>query len=310
MKFTLMHWSDSHAMLAGTNAAISVLNSFDADIKIHTGDICQNVFENDISYANLQSSYLVIGNHDSLLSAGADPAGCHWDMMPTLKQKYEKFFKPYISNRTNVVQNVNETWWYKRFDDKKVLFIGLDCCVDATTAAMENLWFGNQLQWAIENGYYVVIASHIIDQTRTPIFNGFTTGGTYFTGNWGVTSIDGKWYKMVKLADTTVHNYVSNGCKVILRIYGHEHPDAFFNYDGFPSFCVGSTLHDSYNDVSRRDDANYTSCAVVNKYVFDSSLNTITMYRLGAGNSTSGFKRKMLCYDLTKKAVVSTCSRY
>lgn len=314
MKIKFIHWSDSHGFALGSNMANACIDSADGlDFAIHTGDACQNSFEDDISYAQLSNSLFVLGNHDAVNRSGiaALPEDYDdWADKPTQEQLYNKFFKPNVA-AWGVEMEANTTWWKKKFAEKGFMVIGLDSTVRDADNAKQQAWFQQTLEECVTENLIAVIASHIVEyRVSNPIVCNFSYLHYYYPlhegGSWSDYT---SWYPSVNRVMDIAETYVqTRGLKVACWLCGHEHADALFGHRSFPIVVCGSTMIDKWNNVARTSE-NYTARAVMNLCEYDSEQDTLTLWRLGADGCSGGNRRKMCCYSNKKKRVVSSCSR-
>lgn len=311
MKIRFLHWTDSHGYAVGSNYTNACIKGIpDLDFSIHTGDACKNSFGDDASYARLGDSFFVVGNHDAINASGIGslPDGYdNWADRPSQEALFAKFFQPNIAG-WGVQMKPNETWWKRRFPDKKLTLVGLDITVTGEALEREREFLNSVLAEARNNGDRLIFASHIVEHLAMPVPCAFTFHHYYRQG--GRWSDYSGWYPFMNESINTVAQYAASAdVKVIAWLCGHEHADAFFTHRPFPIIVCGSTIIDGYNNLSRSEDEALTSRAAMNLCEYDDRLDTLRIYRLGADNCTGGSRRKMLVYNLGERRIVSSCSR-
>lgn len=311
MKIRFLQWTDSHGYAVGSNYTNSCIGGIpDLDFAIHTGDVCRSSFSDDSSYAQLSNSLFVVGNHDVVNSSGIGslPSGYDdWADQPSPSNIYTKFFQPNVA-KWGVTMNEGETWWKKRFPEKNLCIVGLDSTTRGQQLVKQRAFLDKVLKECTDNNDKVIFASHFVEHGIMPVPCCFTFLHYYMHG--GQWSDYSGWYPFINECMETVTNYVNNtGLKVIAWVCGHEHADAFFTHRPFPVIVCGSTIIDSWNNLSRSEGNALTSRACMNLYEYDDELDTLRIYRLGADNATGGARRKMLVYDVGQRRIVSACSR-
>ena len=296
MIFRFAQISDTHNsnLTAYANALLDDIPYL--DFKCHTGDIVQNYFEQGISNAGFDSHLVVLGNHDMLLQSGVNPIQYDWTKQPTQAQAYNLFFNPYKAQTGITIPN-NTSWWFKDFDDKAVRVIGLNCHVLGDAKTTQATWLEATLSEVIVKNYKVVILSHIAPDLTKSVLSTFTD--LYEPEHDSVREA----HSFIQESRTIIDDYISNGGNIICGLYGHEHCDLFLNNSGVPEFVIGSTVINNYNNVQRTN--NTTSSVVVNLYEYDDFLQTLKVWRLGAGDLKNGRFRKLLTWSYNKKEIIS-----
>ena len=296
----ILHISDTHAFSQGISDALALKAYVDPDIAVCSGDMVQDYFEQSVSADLLSSFACTIGNHDSILKAGTDPNGYHWDMQPTAAQEYEKFIKP--SNEP-LEKVEGHSYWSADISDY-ITVLGLnDTALDGELSA-QSAWLAGKLQQCADENRKVIVASHFFPSTASVKKDTTFTCKNYYksyTNNVGLNA----QYPAILDIQTRLQEHKE---LILFSMHGHEHADAV----GFSSYnnhvIIGSVLIDKYNDVLRSNDA-YTSRTVANLYeISDDNPRYLTIYRLGANICATGVIRSMIAIDLQAHEVVSCYS--
>lgn len=309
----IAHVTDSHEDITGLKSAANALTAVgDCDLIIHTGDISNNCFEDSINNAiSLLPTYAaIIGNHDSILQKALDPAGYRWEIQPTLKQKYNKYFL----NRTpeNVSIEKDKTWWYCNLKDVRV--IGIDYTTRGDDYYDQWYWLESQLEDCERLDKPVFIASHAVSRKRIVRRESDFTAAksleymldSMYPDTLGLYPMQSKSYEIV------VNHCDEHGLKVLAWIYGHEHADVLMTSDNnnkFPMIILGSSIHDPYNDVVRSNTPNYRDDAVVNVYEWSDDTDSLLITRYGECSCYSGCLRDFTAYDFDRSEFVSKEAR-
>lgn len=301
----ILHISDSHGFALGMQDIVAFSKAYPVDMFVHTGDICQDAFEDDITYAAPQNYALTLGNHDMILRQGIDPSGNHWEQQPTQEQAYDKFFKNYYAANNLSIQ-AGKTWWYRDIGNVRVL--GLNSCTMGAALTEQAAWLNTILEECMRGGKSVVVFSHYPD-IRDTVYPCSFTCEKYYSKN-GITGASDALYGGVAMFFDTVQAYYTRGLKVLGWFCGHEHADAIVTSHGFPVVIIGSMRIDDYNDLYRAT-TGHTVRTIANLYEFDEELNVLQIFRIGADCKYSGAGRRlMLSYDLSERRVVAQCSAY
>lgn len=293
------------------NITDAIKSRDDIDFVVSTGDMCRDFFENDITYATNRLDYACcIGNHDAIMGRATDPMGYRWEIQPTQKQLYEKFFAPY-KNKMGITINKNTSYWYKEFEELAVISIDYT----ARGAAYYNQWYWLEhlLNVYSKKKKPIFIMSHQMYYKNKVVYNcEFTYNEYYIAWNYySKKNSDNIYNFMIKSYDL-VEWYMQNaGLKVICWIGGHEHADcAYYSVNNnYPLFTIGSGLHDGYNDLTRTNNNNWRKDAVVNIYDYNPSSKSLVVTRLGSQSCYGGELRDMIAYEYDKNKFVSREAR-
>lgn len=314
MTFRFAQWSDPHGYTNGADLTNALIGSIpNLDCTINCGDTVHQLFGDDISYAHLENSLFVLGNHERIINFNGD----FERNPPSQMELYQKFMQPYV-NGWGVTINFSDydTWWYKDYQSSKVRVIGIDCCVHDALVDKELDWLQSLLDESRKLGYAVLIASHEITTASSP-----TVVDCNFTDRWYFEKSGAGWpdtsnaelYPLVDKAYKAVNDFANNGGRVIAWLYGHEHADGIMLSRGisnkYPHVIIGSTLIDRFNDTYRDNSTYNTSRACVNYFEYDDVLGSLRLYRFGADGCVGGQIRKMLVYDYVSESFVASCGR-
>lgn len=302
----ILHISDSHGFALGMQDIVAFEKAYPVDMFVHTGDICQDYFEQDITYASPSNFALTLGNHDMILKQGIDlENGNHWEMQPTQQQAYDKFFKNYYAANGITIQP-GKTWWYRDLGNVRVL--GLNSCTIGSALTEQAAWLNSMLDECMREKKSVAVFSHYAD-ARDVVYPCSFTCERYYSEN-GISGTNEATYGGVSMFFNTVQSYYTRGLKVLGWFCGHEHADAIVTSHGFPVVIIGSMIIDDYNDLYRAY-TGHTVRTLANLYEIDEELGVLRIFRIGADCKYSGAGRRlMLSYDLNEERVVSQCSAY
>nr|DAT96596.1 MAG TPA: purple acid phosphatase [Caudoviricetes sp.] len=276
----LLHISDSHGYADGTNDAISLAEDLNAHL-VHTGDWVKSIITHDSSYAPIERFLFAVGNHD--VCTGEESNG-----LPVRAQNsaiVSKYFDGFDSVR-GIVRESDKTYWYK--DIGQLRIIGIDQFMSGSELADELAW----LEHIIDGCRYCVILAHMTLREASVLDCSMSCysywHGRDFAGDinaWGKDSI-ASVYSMLQ----------QHREKVMCVLCGHDHADGVFMTDGFPTFVVGSTSIDGYNNVSRSREKLIDRC-VANVIDIEPGVS-IVVRRLGAFARATGERAFIFTYDM------------
>lgn len=307
MHFRIAHWSDPHGSVQAasmTNNLIDMLPNVDA--VVNTGDVVQDLYDNDISYAALSKSMLCVGNHDALLDYNNTVnTSEHPESVATGEQQYNKFIKPF-KDSWGVVTKGNTPNWYKDYPEQRIRLISIGVHIRTSENELTESIAKEFLNGAKILGYSVIIITHEIDSTKNnAILNTFSTF-SYYTrihGYWPDADLPNDW-PFVLVMQNIADEFVNTGGKIILWLNGHEHSDGFFIRKNYPIFALGSSKIDVWNDVTRTE-SNATTDVVMNLYDIDTERNIIVCNRLGSCSLIGGGYRKSITFDVEHGKVLT-----
>lgn len=304
----ILHWTDPH----GTNDTVSqtkvLADMMGVDANVCTGDLVPDYFEQDVSSMDLTDTLFIIGNHDVILESGTNPSGYDWNQKPTEKQAYDKYFKKYANKQFKM--NENQTWWYKTWSDRKVIMLGLDVQATGIAKTAQMAWLGGKLQWAKEKGYAVIVLGHAPVSTVACVRNSWLDRHYYTDLKPDTSGFEG-YYPMLQESYNAVCDWADAGGNVAMWLVGHEHADSLFaggKESKFPMVSVCSTISDRYGDLYRGEAGSVDAvCANYMEYVPEES--ALRLYRLGAGRSRSGTKRRCCVWGYREGAWIEWLDR-
>ena len=297
----LFHFSDVHGDAIETERISNVYQDLvnKCDDVICTGDIVALRYSNDATFmtdGSMSKNYLLaIGNHDVL----TDENGFDFTQRATQEQQYAKFFAPNIAN-WGVTYTSNKTYYYKDYSAKKIRFIVLNNMLTSTDATDQLTWLETTLADAITNDYSVVIGMHY------PVY-GFTKIDCAFTRrDREIPSADCCDISICQKVQT----FIDDGGDFICYIGGHKHGDYIGYSSAYPaqiSILVDSANRqqsNQYSDLMRVDGE--ISQDLYNVVVFDKSISTIKIIRIGCDVDNYMRHRDMLCINYQTKNILSS----
>lgn len=286
----LLHISDTHAFAEGTRDAVALSQRLGIPL-VHTGDMVQDYYGQDIAYAYPGTMLFCIGNHDV------------WTK--TLPRQYTEqsklyatYYAPYASGR-NCVQTAPDTWWYKDIED--VRLISLDCLCDGSVMARQLTWLEN----AIAECDWCVVLSHMAPRSLQPHACCLTCSAYYST-----TFVSPEEQGQMQYTPGLKQLYdalLPHKDKILIELCGHEHADCFGMAPDWPVSVIGSTIIDSYNNVYRSTNTVQNRCVANLVRIYPSDFCAI--YRLGAIGRTNGERGRMVVYDYKTNRFSSEVSR-
>lgn len=272
----LLHISDTHGYADGTNDAISLAADLNAHL-VHTGDWVRSIITHDSSYAPIDRFLFAVGNHD--VCTGEESNG-----LPVRAQNSSivtKYFEGFDNTR-GIVREPDKTYWYKDIEELRI--IGIDQFMSGNDFADEMAW----LERIIDGCQYCAILAHMTLRDASVIDCSMSCysywHGRDFAGDsaaWGKDSIASVYALLQKHRE-----------KVMCVLCGHDHADGVFMLGGFPTFIVGSTHIDGYNNVSRSTDKLISRC-VANLVDIEPGVSVVVR-RLGAFDRATG-ERAIIC---------------
>lgn len=286
----LLHISDTHAFAEGTRDAVALSRQLGIPL-VHTGDMVQDYYGQDITYAYPGAMLFCIGNHDV------------WTK--TLPRQYTEqsklyatYYAPYASGR-NCVQTAPDTWWYK--DIENVRLISLDCLCDGSVMARQLTWLEN----VIAECEWCVVLSHMPPRSLQPHACCLTCSAYYSTTFVSPENQGQMPYTpgLKQLYDALL----PHKDKILVELCGHEHSDCIGMAPDWPVSVIGSTIIDSYNNVYRSPDTVQNRC--VANLVRIAPGDFYAIYRLGAIGRTTGERGRMVVYDYKTKRFSTMVSR-
>lgn len=286
----LLHISDTHGFAEGTRDAVALSQHLGIPL-VHTGDMVQDHYGQDIAYAYPGTMLFCIGNHDV------------WTQ--TLPRQYTEqtklyttYYAPYTSGR-DCVQIAPDTWWYK--DIEGVRLISLDCLCDGNVMARQLTWLEN----VIAGCEWCVVLSHMAPRSLQPHACCLTCSAYYSTTFVSPAEQDQMQYTpgLKQLYDALL----PHKGKILVELCGHEHADCLGMAPDWLVSVIGSTLIDSYNNVYRSTDTVQNRC--VANLVRIAPGDFCAIYRLGAIGRTNGERGRMVVYDYKTKRFSTEVSR-
>lgn len=286
----LLHISDTHAFAEGTRDAVALSQRLGIPL-VHTGDMVQDHYGQDITYAYPGTMLFCIGNHDV------------WTK--TLPRQYTEqsklyatYYEPYASGR-NCAQTAPDTWWYKDIED--VRLISLDCLCDGSVMARQLTWLEN----VIAECEWCVVLSHMAPRSLQPHACCLTCSEYYGTTFVSPEEQDQMQYTpgLKQLYDALL----PHKDKILIELCGHEHSDCIGMAPDWPVSVIGSTLIDGYNNVYRSTGNVQNRC--VADLVRIAPGEFCAIYRLGAIGRTNGDRGRMVVYDYKTKRFSANVSR-
>lgn len=304
----ILHWSDPHGSIAKVSQTKALADMMGVDANVCTGDLVPDYYEQDISSMNLDDTLFILGNHDVILQSGTNPTEYDWSKKPTMAQAYAKYFRKYAGKAFTI--NENQTWWHREWSDKKIMMIGLDVQATGSDATTHMEWLGSKLQWAKGNGYSVIVLGHAPVSSLSCLRNSWLDRHYYTSLTPDTSGFEG-WYPFIRQSYNAVCDWADAGGNVAMWLTGHEHADSLFvggNASKFPLVSVSSTVADRYSDLFRAADGTVNAvCANYMEYVPEESV--LRMYRLGAGRSRNGTKRRCCVWDYRESAWIEWLDR-
>lgn len=286
----LLHISDTHAFAEGTRDAVALSQRLGIPL-VHTGDMVQDYYGQDIAYAYPGTMLFCIGNHDV------------WTK--TLPRQYTEqsklyatYYAPYASGR-NCVQTAPDTWWYKDIED--VRLISLDCLCDGSVMARQLTWLEN----VIAEREWCVVLSHMAPRSLQPHACCLTCSAYYST-----TFVSPEEQGQMQYTPGLKQLYdalLPHKDKILIELCGHEHADCFGMAPDWPVSVIGSTIIDSYNNVYRSTNTVQNRCVANLVRIYPGDFCAI--YRLGAIGRTNGERGRMVVYDYKTNRFSSEVSR-
>lgn len=286
----LLHISDTHAFAEGTRDAVALSQRLGIPL-VHTGDMVQNYYGQDITYAYPGTMLFCIGNHDA------------WTK--TLPRQYTEqsklyatYYAPYASGR-NCAQTAPDTWWYK--DIEGVRLISLDCICDGGVMARQLTWLEN----VIAECEWCVVLSHMAPRSLQPHACCLTCTEYYSTTFVSPEEQDQMQYTpgLKQLYDALL----PHKDKILIELCGHEHSDCIGMAPDWLVSVIGSTIIDGYNNVYRSTGTVQNRC--VANLVRIAPGDFCAIYRLGAIGRTNGERGRMVVYDYKTKRFSANVSR-
>lgn len=286
----LMHISDTHGFAEGTRDAVALSQRLGIPL-VHTGDMVQDHYGQDIMYAYPGTMLFCIGNHDVWTES--------FPRQYTEQAKlYATYYAPYASGR-DCVQTAPNTWWYK--DIAGVRLISIDCMCDGSDMARQLAWLEN----VIAGCEWCVVLSHMAPRSLQPHACCLTCSEYYSTTFVSPAEQDQMQYTpgLKQLYDALL----PHKGKILIELCGHEHADCLGMAPDWPVSVIGSTLIDSYNNVYRSTDTVQNRC--VANLVRIAPGDFCAIYRLGAIGRTNGERGRMVVYNYKTKRFGAEVSR-
>ena len=305
----VLQWSDTHHNDANVRATISLIPTVpQLDMPIHCGDIVEDHYPQELGAFDPTVSCAVIGNHDTIDESGTNPSGYEWYKQPSQSVLYQKYFSK-MKDKFGLHMEPDTTWWSKEFEDKGVLFIGLNDTVLDDVMTKELEFVKERVSYAESKGYAIAVAKHGPSNMYNGVKCNFTA--TYMRGAAFITDKVSYNDTYSLAGEKLLSPIMQSRCRVLYVLAGHEHGDGFGyitrnDSSRVPYIHVGSGIVDIYNDVARGN-ATVTSNVVCNMIDYVPEQDALRIYRLGADTSYGGIPRKMLTFSYGANRIVSSC---
>lgn len=304
---TILQWSDAHAKTNNVTATQNVITSATADAVVNCGDLVDQYFESGIANINLAKTLCVVGNHDAILQAGTAGSKYQWNMQPTQTQLRNRYIDPLVKN-FDVSSPDGSTWWKKLVNGNMLVGIN-DTLIEKNLVETQLNWFKSVLAECIANNYPVVVIKHAPSRYTQLIDCNFTCKKAFEKKSAEIEEYASSYPQ----CDACISELVTTAAKVLCVIHGHDHYDAFgyitkADTTKIPVIGINSTQVDSWGDLARSENLLDSATIVMNKIDYDSDVDALRVYRLGANGSALGCFRKMLVHSYKDNQVVTTCS--
>ena len=278
---SILHLSDIHGDKKCWDRMIAFKQKYKdyIDDAICTGDLVASTFGDDKTYlANGGDEVmLVIGNHDAAKSA--------WNTYDTTSQEcYEGLLAPYIEN-WGVTSETNKCYYFKDYVTQKIRLIVLDATVGSNDSdehwnGTQLLWLVDKLDWAKQNSYSVIIATHywaVGSSGRTYVDCTFTCKTPLSEGEWVMPSD----------ILTAVQSFIDAGGIFICYLSGHTHRDFVYYPTNYPKQLgivvdCGAGYISATNVCDEARVAGTKSIDAFNIYGFDVTRKIIKVVRIGS----------------------------
>lgn len=284
---TLLHFTDLHGDGANLQRIAEILDKYDLDDAIHTGDTVASYYTDSVNFwANCDGAEKilnVVGNHDVRTSDGQGSWVEDVENVTTESVVYNKFFAPYVENWGLTDTEDGKCYYYKDYTEHSVTIrlIVLDIMHNTSE---QTTWFENTLADATEKGYHVVVAKHCFNGGEIPVKCTFT--GLTRTSERS-RYYDTKWtYKDSLDCQPIVQRYIEMGLNFVCYLAGHSHYDCIAVNPLYPKQIVvvaasangnGTILHsDYYREIGTR------SQDLFNIVTIEPHNKRIKMFRIGA----------------------------
>lgn len=285
----LMHISDTHAFAEGTRDAVALSQRLGIPL-VHTGDMVQLNYGQDIAYAYPGTMLFCIGNHDVYTPDT-------WGYTEQAKL-YSTYYAPYAAGR-DCVQTAPDTWWYK--DIEGVRLISLDCLCNGAVMTRQLAW----LDEVITGCEWCIILSHMAPRSLQPHACCLTCW-EYYTGQFLTPGEQAQmaYTPSLKQLYDALHPH---SAKILIELCGHEHSDCVGMAPDWLVSVVGSTVIDGWNNVYRSTGTVQNRC--VANLVRIAPGDFCAIYRLGAMGRTNGERGRMVVYNYKTKQFNAEVSR-
>lgn len=284
---TLLHFTDIHGDGANLQRIVEILDKYEIDDAIHTGDIVANHYDDSVNFwencDGAEKILNVVGNHDVRTSDGQGTFVEDVENITTESVVYDKFFAPYIENWNLTDSAAGKCYYYKDYTDHSatIRLIVLDIMHKTNE---QITWFEAALADATENGYHVIVAKHCFNGGEIPVecaFTGLTRTSErsrYYESKWT--------YKDSIDCQPIVQKYIDMGLNFVCYLAGHSHYDCIAVNPSYPKQVIvvaasangnGTILHsDYYREVGAR------SQDLFNIVTIEPYNKRIKMFRIGA----------------------------
>lgn len=307
--FTILQWSDAHAKSNNITATQNAISSATGvDVIVNCGDLVDQYFESGIANIDLSKSMCVIGNHDAILKAGTTGDKYQWNMQPTQAQLRDRYISPLVK-KLGVSSPDTATWWNKLVDG--IMLVGInDTLISSDLINAQLAWFKSVLVECENNGYPLVVIKHGPSRYTQLLDCNFTCSKAYTNK---ATAIE-EYASSYPQCDACVSELVTTKAKVLCVLHGHDHYDAFgyitkADTTRIPTIGINSTQVDYWGDLARSENPLDSASIVINQICYDSAVDSLRVYRLGANGSALGCFRKMIVHSYVDNTVVTTCSK-
>ncbi|MBQ7526061.1 MAG: metallophosphoesterase [Abditibacteriota bacterium] len=276
----LFFFSDVHGDARALDRCMRFYDRYEKyfDDAVCAGDVVEASVLMDFSYwgktKGAEKVLIALGNHESQKSHLPD--GEKGYVLHGVS--YERYFAPFIKN-WNVVNNPDDTWYYKDYTEKKIRLVVIDCMmrkgIDDEGAEAQFAWFRKVLTDARVKGLHVLMVNHIPLYNMAPIECNFTN----------LDLFQGDASETVRYQEE-IEKFKEKGGEFICWLGGHNHWDQMGYNKDFPtqlSFCTAAACDyqcEVYSDMMRVKGTRCNDC--VNAVIIDTTCDTLKVIRAGA----------------------------
>lgn len=311
---TLLHFSDLHGCCENLERIVEFRKAYSDYIEdaIHTGDAVSCYIDDPNPWTKVRGAQEIInliGNHDCW-KGHKTWAETDIPYDATARDAYLRFIKPFVGS-WNVVQPSGVAdrnsgqycacYFYKDYPKEKLRLVALDCM---HYDKVQDKWFEDTLNDALEKGYTVIGAQHYFSQTGlVSVDSGFSTGP-------GIAACTDTLRPQIECtreqAFITLDRFIDRGGNFVCWLSGHDHEDYIGHVGGHERQL--QVLIDKAGDKDQYMRENRSRGTVnqdsFNLVTVNPGRHMLILQRIGCTRGPSMRSKTLFCYDYLSRRIL------